>query len=72
MFSQLWTVVLKKDIFFYPDEYGIAIELASNSIWCWLTKAVHGTRQKLPSSSLIMKTLFYYMNSSDGELDLII
>jgi len=28
--------------FFYP-EYGVAIELASNSIWCWLTQAVHGT-----------------------------
>jgi hypothetical protein len=28
--------------FFYP-EYGIAIELTSNSVWCWLTTAVHGT-----------------------------
>jgi hypothetical protein len=28
--------------FFYP-EYGIAIEMTSNSIWCWLTKSVHGT-----------------------------
>lgn len=35
---------VKDGYFFYP-EYGIAIELASNSIWCWLTKAVHGTAQ---------------------------
>lgn len=28
--------------FFYP-EYGVAIEMTSNSMWCWLTKAVHGT-----------------------------
>lgn len=28
--------------FFYP-EYGIAIEMTTNSIWCWLTQAVHGT-----------------------------
>ena len=33
---------VKEGYFFYP-EYGVAIELASNSIWCWLTKAVHGT-----------------------------
>ena len=33
---------VKDGYFFYP-EYGIAIELASNSIWCWLTKAVHDT-----------------------------
>jgi hypothetical protein len=33
---------VKEGYFFYP-EYGIAIELASNSIWCWMTKAVHGT-----------------------------
>ena len=35
---------VKDGYFFYP-EYGIAIELASNSIWCWLTKAVHGTAE---------------------------
>jgi hypothetical protein len=34
--------IVEEGYFFYP-EYGIAIELASNSIWCWLTKAVHGT-----------------------------
>jgi len=34
--------IVKEGYFFYP-EYGIAIELASNSIWCWRTKAVHGT-----------------------------
>jgi uncharacterized protein YlbG (UPF0298 family) len=34
--------IVKEGYFFYP-EYGIAIELVSNSIWCWLTKAVHGT-----------------------------
>ena len=28
--------------FIYP-EYGIAIKLTSNSVWCWLTQAVHGT-----------------------------
>ena len=33
---------VEEGYFFYP-EYGIAVELASNSIWCWLTKAVHGT-----------------------------
>ena len=34
--------LLTKDFFFYP-KYGIAIEMSSNSIWCWLTQAVHGT-----------------------------
>ena len=33
---------VEEGYFFYP-EYGIVIELASNSVWCWLTKAVHGT-----------------------------
>ena len=28
--------------FFYPG-YGVAIKLTSNSIWCWLPQAVHGT-----------------------------
>ncbi|CAB4460003.1 unnamed protein product [Rhizophagus irregularis] len=32
-----------KDGFFFYPEYGIAIEMSSNSIWCWLTQAVHGT-----------------------------
>jgi uncharacterized protein YlbG (UPF0298 family) len=34
--------IVKEGYFFYP-EYGVAIELASNSIWCWKTEAVHGT-----------------------------
>lgn len=34
--------IVKDGYFFYP-EYGIAIEMSSNSMWCWLTKAVHGT-----------------------------
>ena len=34
--------VVKKRIFFYPD-YGMAIEMSSNSIWYWKTNAVHGT-----------------------------
>ena len=33
---------VEKGFFFYP-EYGVAIEMTSNSMWCWLTKAVHGT-----------------------------
>jgi hypothetical protein len=33
---------VKDGYFFYP-EYGIAIEMTSNSIWCWLTKSIHGT-----------------------------
>ena len=33
---------VKDGLFFYP-EYGIAIEMSTNSIWCWLTQAVHGT-----------------------------
>ena len=28
--------------FFYP-EFGVVIEMTSNSIWCWLTQAVHDT-----------------------------
>ncbi|CAG8629707.1 4601_t:CDS:2 [Rhizophagus irregularis] len=32
---------VKDGLFFYP-EYGIAIEMSLNSIWCWLTQAVHG------------------------------
>lgn len=34
--------IVKEGFFFYP-EYGVAIEMSSNSIWCWLTQAVHGT-----------------------------
>src|SRR6266498_1364354 len=34
--------VVKEGIFFYPD-YGVAIEMSSNSIWYWKTNAVHGT-----------------------------
>src|SRR3954454_5095246 len=33
---------VKDGYFFYP-EYGVAIEMTSNSIWCWLPQAVHGT-----------------------------
>jgi len=38
-----------KEVYFFYPEYGIAIELTSNSVWCWLTKAVHGT-SKLKTS----------------------
>src|SRR3954469_24108451 len=34
--------IVEEGYFIYP-EYGIAIKLTSNSIWCWLTQAVHGT-----------------------------
>jgi hypothetical protein len=34
--------IVKEGYFFYP-EYGVAIEMTSNSIWCWLPQAVHGT-----------------------------
>src|SRR6266498_1368267 len=34
--------VVKEGIFFYPD-YGVAIEMSSNSIWYWKTNAVYGT-----------------------------
>jgi len=34
--------VVKEGIFFYPD-YGVAIEMSSNSVWYWKTNAVHGT-----------------------------
>ena len=34
--------IVKEGYFIYP-EYGVAIELISNTVWCWLTKAVHGT-----------------------------
>ncbi len=34
--------IVKEGYFIYP-EYGIAIKLTSNSIWCWQTQAVHGT-----------------------------
>ena len=33
---------VEEGYFFYP-EYGVAIEMTSNSIWCWLPKSVHGT-----------------------------
>ena len=33
---------VKDGYFFYP-EYGVAIEMSSNSIWCWLPQAAHGT-----------------------------
>lgn len=37
--------------FFYP-EFGVAIEMTSNSIWCWKTKAVHSTTKlKLSTNS---------------------
>jgi hypothetical protein len=34
--------IVKEGHFFYP-EYGIAIEMTSNSIWYWKSKAIHGT-----------------------------
>jgi hypothetical protein len=34
--------IVKNGHFFYP-EYGVAIEMSSNSTWYWLSKAVHGT-----------------------------
>lgn len=34
--------IVEDGFFFYP-EFGVAIEMSSNSIWCWLTQAVHGT-----------------------------
>lgn len=34
--------IVENGYFFYP-EYGIAIEMSSNSMWCWLPQAVHGT-----------------------------
>gem|GEM_PF-4319830 len=33
---------VEEGYFFYP-EYGVAIEMTSNSIWCWLSQSVHGT-----------------------------
>jgi hypothetical protein len=33
---------VKEGHFFYP-EFGVAIEMSSNSIWYWLTQAIHGT-----------------------------
>ncbi len=33
---------MKEDHFFYP-EYGVAIKMSSNSIWYWLTQAIHET-----------------------------
>ena len=32
---------VKEGHFFYP-EFGVAIEMGSNSIWYWLTQAIHG------------------------------
>jgi hypothetical protein len=34
--------IVENGYFIYP-EYGIAIEMSSNSMWCWLPQAVHGT-----------------------------
>lgn len=34
--------IVKEGYFFYP-EFGVAIEMTSNSVWCWLPQAVHGT-----------------------------
>lgn len=34
--------IVKEGFFFYP-EYGVAFEMTSNTVWCWLTQAVHGT-----------------------------
>jgi hypothetical protein len=33
--------LVKEGYFIYP-EYGVAIKMTSNSIWCWQTQAVHG------------------------------
>ena len=35
---------MKEGHFFYP-EYGVAIEMSSNSIWYWLTQAIYGTAE---------------------------
>ena len=32
---------MKEGYFFY-SEYGVAIEMSSNSIWYWLIQAIHG------------------------------
>ena len=37
-----YPIPIKKGYFIYP-EYGIAIEMTTNSLWCWKTKCVHGT-----------------------------
>ena len=34
--------IVKEGYFIYP-EYGVAIKMTSNSIWCWQTHAVHDT-----------------------------
>jgi hypothetical protein len=34
--------IVEEGYFFYPG-YGTAIEMSSNSIWCWLPQSVHGT-----------------------------
>ena len=48
--------VVKEGIFFYPD-YGVAIEMSSNSIWYWKTNAVHGTARLNLSEGKIRYTV---------------
>ena len=31
-----------KDGYFFYSKFGVAIEMTSNSIWCWMTQAIHG------------------------------
>jgi len=35
---------IEKGYFIYP-EYGVAIEMTSNALWCWKTQDVHGTAE---------------------------
>ena len=37
-----YPISIKKGYFIYP-EYGIAIEMTTNALWCWKTQCVHGT-----------------------------
>src|SRR3989337_1269135 len=37
-----YPISIKKGYFIYP-EYGIAIEMTTNALWCWKTQCVHDT-----------------------------
>jgi hypothetical protein len=59
------TGIVNGRCFFYP-EYSAAIELASNSIWCWKTDAVHGTA-KLDSKGEDQYTAVVTLNKATAR-----
>ena len=54
--------------FFYP-EYGVAIKLTSNSIWCWLPQSVHGTAKLNLSKGRTRYTAAIFLTEKNSKIN---